>query len=366
MAKTAVLWILLALMAFQKSQAQANTSVNHPVYIDFGYGMPVYYGDLWKIGGGTVTFRGNPMQAQTQYNTSSVYAGALLPLSRRFYIRPQFSNSTVYFQEPFRNVYFRNNIFEAGLTAQFFVVKQRAAVYLFGGPSVTVSYDAELFNSQPESETTPQTDRVVRAGLLAGLGAHVRVWRQLHLFAEYQFSFTGTDRFDGYNGDIATGTAGAPDEKSYFNRDQVAVLRGGIRLPILRPPSRVEERPRNLPLSTVNPDPGFDEITLKQKEEAEKRNKPALYYKLGVKPKLERFTVAVSHSLTLEELERFNASAVRVAEKLGPKKNPPPVQLLEEPSGFTVHIGTFASPVEARKFAKRLSRYYRNVEVRKH
>jgi hypothetical protein len=92
MAKKAALFLVVLLAgSLTRVFAQSATTYGKITYVDFAYGLPFYYGDFWKLGGGDVTYRGNPMVNQSQYNTSSIYAGAIIPINSRLYLRPQFN-----------------------------------------------------------------------------------------------------------------------------------------------------------------------------------------------------------------------------------------------------------------------------------
>jgi hypothetical protein len=363
------LFFLAFFPAVLAGQSQRPSAYGTIKYVDFGYGLPTYYGDMYKMGNPSVTYRGVAMNNQLQYSNTAFHAGALFPLNKRWYIKPQFSAASIYFQEELRRVFFRNSVFDASLDVQFFAIKQRVGLYLFAGPGASISYKAEIFNATETAEQTPLTDRTLRLSVNGGAGIHVNIWRRIHVFAEYSLNLTGSDRIDGYNGDLrsSNGFVDAPDEKGYFNRDRLGIVRGGIRLPISRPPARIEERPYTLPLSTMNPDPNFDEVdekSLIEKKDFEKKDKPALYYELGVQKKLRLFTVAVTHARTLDELKRFNDSAKKIAGRHSTRNRTIDVQLLEEATGYTVHFGPFNTEKDARQFSKRLHKQYRNVEIR--
>lgn len=368
--KNYVLFFSAVLIGFQSNVAYSQAvvpSYGQPRYVDFSYGFPVYYGDFWKAGGGATVYRGTALASSQQYNTTSISAGAMLPFRGGLFIRPQLSNTTFYFQDPIGRVFFRNNVFEIGLSASYLFVWRRFGAYAYAGPGMSISYKTDIFLQQADAEQTPLSKRTSRLSFHSGLGLQFMVWRQINLFGEYHFLFSGSDQLDGHNGDEQTpsGFVEASAEKSYFQRDKIGAFRIGIRLPITRPPSRIEERPKEFPLSTIDPDPGFDEVTSNEKAVSFSgpKNKPALYYKLNVQQKLRLYTIAVTHALTLEELEQYNSSAVRIATTLKSPGKKVEVQLLETSSGYTVHFGTFSSTAEARKFSRRLSDYYRDIQI---
>lgn len=357
--------IFTSLLIGTAAYGQEKPAIKPSVEVDFAYGLPFYFGDFNTLLGNPAPYRNNNLTNPRVYNKSSFSTAIAFPLNNRFAIRLFLNQTSLTFEEPGVQVYFRNSAFSMIPQAKFDIVDQRLKWYVHAGAGISWSRESDVQANPDSLLNTSRSPRIARLALAGGTGIQFRVWKEIHVFSEWNFMTTGTDRFDGYNGPVSGNPfQEVPDEKPYFQRDQLMDVRLGIRFPLLKDLKNVEERPYGRPISNVDPDPDFDEYYwLKDPDRRQLTDKERIYRALRIKTKLSDYTIKAGYALTLDELMRLHSVAERIARQLSNSRRGLEVLVLEEKQGYTIHFGTFKRYQEAKDWVDPLRNFYREVKV---
>ena len=356
----AICWLATAV---HSASGQEKNSILEKLSADFSYGFPTYLGDFSTIfSRGTIpTFRSVPLGTTSQYNLSS-FAGSISYDFRPWVtFRLRASQTNIFFSESSAGVNFRNSLVDLSLLAQLRIAEfSRFKIYGYLGPGINTHLDADIRPTQSEAESTPNFTEIRRISATAGLGFQGRVWSRYYLFAEGDVIFTGSDRFDGYNG-FPTDFSGDEfaEEEPFLGRDQILTARAGIRVRLGKSTVKVPERKVKDPLVAWLPPDGEADTTA-----AEKDFDP--WEGFGVSEQLRGYTLQVDFVTDTDALSRQKKVADSISDELAGKGIRARVQLLREGRGVSIHIGVFRHRRNAKKIIRDLKNYYSGVLIRNH
>lgn len=342
--------------------AQENTSPFKRLSVDFSYGIPFYEGDFYSFFSTPAPYQDQPLMGQRIYNNSIIQGSLTIPWKNWLAFRLKATQATIFYGETNALVNFKNSLFDFTLAPQFSFNYKRFNSYIYIGGGYHTSNDAVIFQTPLDLQEGENNGQVHRVSATAGFGLEGLIWRQFALFVEADYNITGSDRFDGFNGS----TPGVPeleDEKSYLDRDKILSLRGGLRVYFTGKGKKIAERKLDENSSAFYQNPYKPEAMMTQ---AEKDLLTEEMKKLGVKVKLNGYTVEVNRAMNIEELKRQKSSAERVLSLIQGKFPNATVELLLEPLGFSVHIGGFASQGQAKSTLPVIKQYFSNGLIIRH
>lgn len=359
--------VLLCCALFPLSvTAQETISTEKNIWVDFSYGLPFYIGDFNSFTSTPPPYRNREVINPVFDNPISFSGSIFFPLSKRTFIRLSADQSTFYFREDNALVFFRNSVFTLTPALHFKIIDKRFSWNIELGGGGSVSRDAILLASPNELASLSTQPLEIRPAAHIATGIQFRVWRNFHLFGEVKYLNTGSDRIDGFNGQGETVFLESEQEKAFFERDYLATVRLGVRIPLTKDTKQIEERPIPHNLSNVDVDPDFDE-NYWQDGNASGRltKKQKLYLEWGIKQSLSNITLKVSFAENLDELGRQREVALRIAQQLSSNRRTFEVLILEEANGYTIHFGSFTRTSEAKQYIPRLKQHYSGVILMK-
>lgn len=356
--------IYLCLGSVELSSAQEKTSPFIRYSVDISYGYPFYQGDFDSFISTPQPYDGIGLTQFMQYNQSSLSGSFTVPWKYGLSFKLKATQSVVYYSEQIAKVNFKNSMYDFSLLTQYQLSVKRFNSYIYLGVGYHVSSDAKIFRTVAETKQNSNFGYIQRLSSTVGLGLEFLVWRQFSIFSEADLYFTGSDRFDGYNG-LSPTFAEFPKEKGYFARDKLITFRGGVRVYFLGSSKLIAERPfgkastsfyKNPYTSIVNP-----ADTVKKEDPLPKELRD-----LGVQRKLTGYTLEVNRVITVDELKRQKDSGEKVISQIRRHFPNAKVELLLESIGFTIHIGGFGSDKEAKEALFTVRRFYSGATVLRH
>lgn len=356
---TAIFWGLYVSVSAQRNVEK--TSLYQRFSADISYGLPFYQGDFYSFFAQPLPYDGSLLGGMAQYNNNSISGSLLMPWKYNLSFRLKATQTVIYFTEALANVNFKNSMYDFSLLVQYNYTIKKFNMYMMAGIGYHVSSEAQLFDTIADTEAGKNSGQVQRLSTTVGLGFEYNVWRQFGVFLEGDWYFSGSDRFDGYNG-FQAGQLERADEKSYFYRDQLITARSGIRVYFISNSTLIAERKFNQLSSSYYENP-YDTSREERKPEDDL---PEELRKLGVKKKLTGYSLEVNRVITIDELKRQKVSGEKVLPSLKEKFPNAAVELLLETNGFTIHIGGFGSLKEAKNARLSVLQFYNAANVRKH
>ena len=352
--------LLTVLFSAKIAVAQENSSPFKRISVDFSYGLPFYEGDFFSYFSTPAPYQDQVLMGMNVYNNSILQGSVTIPWKNWLAFRLKATQATLFFSEANAQVNFKNSMFDFTGAVQFNFSKNKFQTYLYLGGGYHTSSNATIFQTIEDLNSGNNEDQVHRISATAGLGVEYIVWRQFALFAEFDYYFTGSDRFDGYNG-FAPGLFELEKEKPYLDRDRLLSGRGGLRVYFTGKAKKVAERSCNKPSSAY-----YDNPYSSAEQKAEVDGLSDELKKLGVKLNLQGYTVLVNRVMDIEELKRQKAAGERVISYIQAKIPSATLELLLENKGFTIHIGGFASQGQAKNALYIIRQYYSNGLVVRH
>lgn len=346
------------------SFGQEKTSPFVRYSVDISYGYPIYQGDFSSLFGPSQPYNGTTLGNSLQYNQSSISGSFSIPYDYGLTFRIRGTQSIVYFSENQALVNFKNSSYDVSFLVQYQFSFKKFNTYLIGGVGYHTTSNASIFETVTETKQNPNFGYVQNMSTTFGFGLEYLVWRQFSIFAEADLFFTGTDRFDGYNG-FNPGAIELEEEKSYFQRDKLITTRGGIRVYIFGKSKLIAERPFDKTLSSHYENP-YKSVEVPKKDELKEDELPEELKKLGVQRKLTGYSLEVNRVITIDELKRQKDSGEKVISSINRMYPNAKVQLLLESRGFTIHIGGFGSFNEAKSALFSVRQFYSDALVKRH
>ncbi|TNE70916.1 hypothetical protein EP331_10695 [bacterium] len=341
-----------------------NTSIFQRYSADISYGLPFYVGDFYRLFSDPLPYDGSLLGGISQYNNSTVSGSLIIPWKYNISFRLKATQTVIFYTEALANVNFKNTLYDFSLLPQYNFNLKKFNIYVFAGVGYHVSTEATIFQTISDTEIGNNYGQIVRMSTTGGFGVEYNVWRQFSLFIEGEWYFTGSDRFDGYNG-FQAGQLEKPQEKDYFTRDQIISGRSGIRVYFMNSSKLVAERSFSKKSSSYYKDP-YTKLTPEEIKKEKEEELPEELKKLGVKRKLTGYSLEVNRVFTVDELKRQKSSGEKVITSIHQAYPNAQVQLLLEANGFTIHIGGFGSLKEAKNAMYTVRQYYNAANVRKH
>ncbi len=357
---TAFFWGLSVPVSAQRNVE--NTSLFKRFSADISYGLPFYQGDFYSFFAQPLPYDGSLLGGMAHYSNNSISGSLLMPWKYNLSFRLKATQTVIYFTEALANVNFKNSMYDFSLLAQYNYAIKKFSMYVMAGVGYHVSSEAQLFDTMADTETGKNSGQVQRLSTTAGLGFEYNVWRQFGLFLEGDWYFSGSDRFDGYNG-FQAGQLERVDEKPYFNRDQLITVRSGVRVYFISNSTLIAERKFNQLSSSHYENPY---IAIREEDKKPEDDLPEELRKLGVKKKLVGYSLEVNRVISIDELKRQKSSGDKVISSIKEEFPNASVELLLESNGFTIHIGGFGSLREAKHAMLSVRQFYNAANVRKH
>ncbi len=352
--------LLLVLCSAKLAVAQENTSPFQRISVDFSYGLPFYQGDFYSFFSTPAPYQDQPLKGMAISNNSILQGSVTIPWKKWLGFRLKATQATLFFSEANAQVFFKNSLYDFTGAVQFSFSYKYFQTYLYLGGGYHTSSDATVFQTLEDLNTGNNDDQVQRISSTAGFGIEYIFWKQFALFAEFDYYFSGSDRFDGYNG-FAAGMPELEKEKTYLDRDRLLSGRGGLRVYFTGKAKNVAERSFDKPSSAY-----YDNPYLPEDHKVEQEGLSEELKRLGVKKNLQGYTVLVNHVMNIEELKRQKEAGDRVISYIQAKIPAATLELLLENKGFTIHIGGFASQGQAKNALYIIRQYYSNGLVVRH
>lgn len=363
-------FIILTLLGTWQNHAKAQetTSFSKSINVDFSYGLPYYFGDFSALGGSPEPYLNVPISFFRVYNLST-YAGSVsYPITSWLSTRIKVSYSSIYYSSKVAFLHFKNSSIDFSLLPQLNFEFGRTMVYTYLGGGYNSMYHAKIFDTQAELDKNSNNARTWGISSTAGFGVNVRVYKNIALFIEGDFMFTGSDDFDGWRGaDFNTSTGEAEKQKLYFSRDRIAAGRGGIRISFGGKSKPVGERRILDPVSSYYENPETEIKKVKEESIV-----PAVWAELGVKETIKGVTWQVNKAYTPDDLKIQIAAAEKVLSQIQTRYPTANMQLLWEPYGegesvaaASIHFGGFKTKFDIESSRNFILRYYSGVVRRK-
>lgn len=339
-----------------------NNSEDSGIRLDFSTGLPFYIGDFNPLWGEPDMYQGLELDIGEQFNNYGFAASTIFPLTSSLSFMMRAQMATIHFSEIQGGVFFRNVAYDFSGQLKLHLIDDRFGWYLYGGPGVHSHYDTQIYETEERALSEPIEGRIRRVSLQGGSGIEFEVLSKVGVFAEIDWILTGSDRLDGFNGNVeAFSSEENENEKPYFQRDQIVSGRAGIRVNLFDPPRDTPQRPYDDPVTSWVPDPDPEE----EEEVEEDPDWPEEYQELNIKPSLSEVTVAITYARDLNELRRQREIALRIIQNIEADQQ---LEVLATPEqfGYSLHIGTFSSTADARQIMTRLNLYYSGANIIQH
>lgn len=339
------------------------------ITIDFSAGMPYYFGDFNPLWGQPGMFEELEIGTGEQSNDYGLSASVSFPLFSSLSFRLRTQMAAFQFSEIQSGAYFRNVVYDVSGQLKLHLLERKLGTYIYAGPGYHNHFDTEIFPTEDLAASEPIDGRIHRLSLQGGAGIEFYIIPRIAVFTEVDWMLTGSDRLDGFNGNVdQTEHEERDSEKPYFQRDQFITGRAGVRFSFFDPPRDKPERSYDNPVTSVAPD-----ITRIPPEMAEELPDVAIpddwpphYLEYNIYPALTGVTIAIGYARDLVELQRQREVAQRIADEIADEPDQYEILSAPEMFGYSLHIGTFASRGEARQIMTRITQYYSGAEIREH